>query len=176
MNLIVFALFGTAVFLLGHLILAVIIYLKHCDPNATYGLYAIRDRIIGASVFDGVPRNDPWLVPLYDGVNAVLRVSNIFAGPGEGWAIAKETGKWLAVRSESTDTDSVFPSTPPLEPLMPIVEDLMGALDHLINQHGGWVLLRVARTKEKLRIQKVKAKAEELKRALQESHVQLVPA
>jgi hypothetical protein len=39
------------IFLLGVLVIALAVTMRHGDPSATYQLYAIRDKLIDSSVF-----------------------------------------------------------------------------------------------------------------------------
>src|SRR5579862_6372992 len=78
---------GAVIYTAGLLIVAIGVTMRHGDPNATYRLYAIRDRLIESVVFKGVDRENPWLVALYENVNCVLLHSNLLGGP-TGWSLA----------------------------------------------------------------------------------------
>lgn len=60
--------------------IALAITLRHGDPNARYGLYAVRDKLIDACVLRGISRTHPWLDSLYDDVNSVLAHSKMLRG------------------------------------------------------------------------------------------------
>jgi hypothetical protein len=55
--LILLAEVALAIFLLGVLAIAWAVTMRHGDPSATYQLYAIRDKLIGSSVFSGVAKD-----------------------------------------------------------------------------------------------------------------------
>lgn len=61
-----------AIFLLGALVTTVGITMRHRDSSATYKLDAVRDRLVGTCVFDGVPRDNQWLETLYSNLSSIL--------------------------------------------------------------------------------------------------------
>jgi hypothetical protein len=61
-----------AFFLFGSLVTAAGVKMKHGDSSATYKLSAIRDRLVGICVFEGVARNNEWLEILYSNVSSIL--------------------------------------------------------------------------------------------------------
>lgn len=64
-----------AIFLFGGAVTAVGVTMKHRDSSATYKLDAVRDKLVGMCVFDGVARDNQWLEILYSNVSSILRKS-----------------------------------------------------------------------------------------------------
>lgn len=62
-----------AIFLFGGIVTAVGVTMKHRDSSATCKLDAVRDKLVGLCVFDGVPRDNQWLEILYSNVSSILR-------------------------------------------------------------------------------------------------------
>lgn len=148
-----------AVFLLGVLLIAVSVTMRHGDPSATYKLYAVRDRLINASVFEGVPRNDPWLETLYTNVNSILLHSNLLGGP-KGWPLAVVVGHYQATNPQSAKKLLPLPADNEEcpAPIRAVNADLRSALTHLAYHHMGLYLQMNAHDKEQKRIQREKAK------------------
>ena len=119
-----FALGTMLVFLVGVLVIAKVVAVRHADQAASYDLFAVRDRLVGAVVFDGVPRDDAWLQGLYTSVNAILTGSNLIAGPGRGWTRAHFVGRALAGTTRLRVDPPSLPTTPPPRQLLPIVDSL----------------------------------------------------
>jgi hypothetical protein len=158
--LILLAVTVPAIFLLGVLVITVIITMRHGDPSACYQLYTIRDRLIDASVFEGVPRDNPWLEALYENVNSILLHSNLLGGP-KGWPVAVAVGHYQA------NNPSVGKKLLPLpkndggcpEAIRAIRPDLQAALRHLSCHHLGIYLQIDARERAEKRMQREKAKS-----------------
>jgi len=158
--LILAAAVGLAIFLFGVLVIAIIVTMRHGDPSACYKLYAIRDRLIDASVFEGVPRDDPWLEALYENVNSILLHSNILGGP-KGWSIAVAVGEYQGSNPNSGKKLRELPkdeSNCP-EAIRELRSDLQVALQHLASNHMGLFLEIDTRERVQKRIQQEKAKS-----------------
>lgn len=56
----------------GTLLIALCLAKKHRHQSASYELRSIRSKVIGTRVFDGVPKENPWLETLYSDINIVL--------------------------------------------------------------------------------------------------------
>jgi len=148
-----------AIFLLGVLVIAVVITTRHGDPTATYKLYAVRDGLIGASVFDGVPRDNAWLNALYENVNSILTDSNLLGGP-RGWPLAVVAGEYQA--SNPNIGRGLLPLPADAEqcpaPVRVLGTELREALEFLSRNHIGLYLHKSSREREARRIQRQKAK------------------
>jgi hypothetical protein len=150
---------GLAVFLFGVLLIALTITTRHGDRSASYGLYAVRDRLIGACVFEGVPRNNPWLETLYANVNNVLLHSNLLSGP-KGWPLAVAVGQYQASRPGVATKLIPLPESdegcpPAIRALQP---ELRSALEHLSSHHLGFYLQVNAHARAQRRAQREKAR------------------
>lgn len=148
-----------AVFLMGVLLIAVLVTMNHGDPTATYQLYAIRDKLIDASVFGGIPRNNPWLEALYENVNSVLLHSNMLGGP-ERWSLAVAVGRYQASHPNSGKKLQPFPQDAEECPdeIRALVPELRNGLEHLARNHIGIYLQTNAQERWQRRIQREKAK------------------
>lgn len=145
------------IFMLGVLVIGVTVSMRHGDPSASYKLYAVRDKLVDAVIFRGVPRDDPWFDALYENVNSILMHSKLLSGP-KRWPLAVAVGEYQAKYPKSG------------KPLRPLPEDgecpeavkeigceLREALKYLTRNHTGIVLQLNARKREEMRIQKDKA-------------------
>jgi|SRR6185437_14864424 len=146
-------------FLVGMLVIAYGVTLRHGNPSATHQLYAIRDKLIEASVFEGVPRDNPWLDALYENVNSVLLHSNILGGPPR-WSLAVAVGRYQAAHPGAVKRLMPFPAGAGQCPqaIRAIAPDLKTALEHLSKNHMGVMLQMSAHAREQRRIQRQKAK------------------
>lgn len=147
------------IFLLGVLVIAYGVTLRHGDPSATYRLYSVRDKLIEASVFEGVPRDNPWLDTIYENVNSVLLHSNMLQGPPH-WSLAVAVGRYQAAHPDAMKKLSPFPSDagPCPQPIRALAPDLKTALEHLSRNHVGVMLQMGAHEREQRRIQRQKAR------------------
>jgi hypothetical protein len=147
------------IFLLGVFVIAKAVTLRHGDPSATYQLYAVRDRLIEASVFEGVSRDNPWLDALYENVNSVLLHSNMLGGPPH-WSLAVAVGRYQAAHPGKHKKLIPFPADEQKCPreIRAISSDLRTALEHLSKNHMGVMLQMSAHEREQRRIQREKAK------------------
>lgn len=147
------------IFLVGVLAIAYAVTLRHGDPSATYQLYAVRDKLIEASVFEGVPRDNPWLDSLYENVNSVLLHSNMLGGPPH-WSLAVAVGRYQAAHPGVMKKLMPFPTDAGQCPqaLRAIAPNLKTALEHLSKNHVGVILQMSAHEREQRRIQRQKAK------------------
>jgi len=147
------------VYMAGLLIVAIGVTARHGDPSATYRLYSIRDQLIAAVVFNGVDRENPWLVALYENVNRVLLHSNLLGGPS-GWSRAAEVGH---SRGNSPGKSTLQPFPPDSEAcpeqLRALTPELRAALEHLLRNHLGFGIYLSAREKIRRRSQQESAKA-----------------
>jgi len=157
MNLLIFGLIVLCVFFIGVFVMAVIINTKYGDDSASYKLFAIRDRLIHAVVFQGVSRDDPWLDTLYDNVNSLLVHSNLLAGPSN-WRLAREVGKHFANYPDAGKRLKEPPKAPIPNELRPILDDLDKALCELLENHIGIIFQLSAHRREQRRIQREKAR------------------
>jgi len=136
--ILVFCLSVLAVFGLGTLVIAVVLHVKHNDTRAAYPLFAVRDALIESVVFKEVPRNDPWVESLYEGLNGVLKNSNLVAGPDGGWERATYMGVRIARNPSCARHFPEFPdSVAPPEQLAPVLEQLGKAIEQFIQNHHG---------------------------------------
>ncbi len=158
MTLLLFGLGLLAVFLFGVLIIAFAIRTRYGDQIASYPLYAVRDEIVDAVVFKGVPRNDPWVESLYEGLNAVLHNSHVVAGP-ERWPLATKIGTFLGSHPEAGVPFPDFPRhQPPPKALEPVIAQLLRALRDFLGQHQGMRLQLNAANKQRARVQRERAR------------------
>lgn len=149
---------GLSVFLFGTLVVALVVTTRHGDPTASYKLFAVRDALVGAVVFGGVRRNNPWLEALYDNVNSILLHSNLVSGP-ERWPIAVLLGRYEARRpGPSRNLVRLQDELECPNELRPVRHELQAALRHLLGNHMGIFLQISARQREERRIQREKAK------------------
>lgn len=125
------------IFLLGVLVIAYGVTLRHGDPSATYRLYSVRDKLIEASVFEGVPREGP-----------------------PHWRLAIAVGRYQAAHSDAMKKLMPFPADaePCPQPIRALAPDLKSALEHLARNHIGVMLQMSAHEREQRRIQRQKAK------------------
>lgn len=148
-----------ATFLFGVLVIALIIRIRHGDLSATHKLYAVRDDLISACVFAGVPRDNPWLETLYINVNSVLLHSNLLGGP-RGWPLAVALGQVQA--SKFCDAKQLVPLPRNGEKcptaILALEPALRNALEHLSVHHLGLFLQVNAHNREQRRLQREKAK------------------
>lgn len=147
------------VFLFGVFVIASIVATRHGDPSACYRVYAVRDCLIHAVVFQGVPRDDPWLDSVYENVTSVLIHSSLLGGP-RGWPRAVAVGHYQAAHPNSGKKLKPFPasfeSCP--EPVRALGGELRSALEHLVSNHLGLSLQIDAKEREHRRIQREKAR------------------
>lgn len=132
-------------FLLGVLGIALAVTLRHGDPSATYGLYAVRDKLMDACVLKGIARANPWLDSLYENVNSVLVHSNMLSGPAR-WSFA------LALKPLPRD-----PGRCP-EPVRSLIPEIRTALERMSGSPIGVMLQMNARERGERRIQREKAR------------------
>jgi len=123
-----------AIFLFGGLATALGITLRHRDSSAAYRLDAVRDRLVGLCVFDGVPRDNQWLDILYSNVSSVLR---------------KDARKL----SPLPEGEKCPPEICALQP------DLRDALEHLLRHHKGTFLRMSSHARQQRRIQLEQARS-----------------
>jgi len=121
-----------AVFLFGALVTAVGVTMRHRGSSATYRLDAVRDRLISACVFDGVPRDNQWLETLYSNVSSILL----------------QDARKLEPLPESEEC-------PP--EIFALQADLREALEQLSRHHTG-PFLRSSRERRQKRLQREQAK------------------
>lgn len=147
------------IFLIGVLVIAYGVTLRHGDPSATYQLYAVRDRLVEAAVFEGVPRDNPWLDALYENVNCVLLHSNMLGGPPR-WFLAVAVGRYQAAHPGALKKLIPLPTDGEQCPqaVRSIASDLKMALEHLSRNHVGVMLQMTSREREQRRIQRQKAR------------------
>ncbi|HEV2270298.1 MAG TPA: hypothetical protein VGR92_12625 [Steroidobacteraceae bacterium] len=147
------------IFLVGVLVIACAVTLRHGDPSATYQLYAVRDRLIEASVFEGVPRDNPWLNTLYENVNSVLLYSNMLGGPPH-WSLAVAVGRYQAAHPGAVRELMPFPADAGHCPqaVRAVAPNLKRALEHLSKNHMGVMLQMSSHEREQRRIQRQKAR------------------
>jgi hypothetical protein len=144
---------GAVIFTAGLLAIAVSVTMRHGDPTATFELDAIRDRLIDSVVFQGVDREDPWFVALYENVNRVLLQTKLMVGP-TGWPRAAASRQ---SRVNSMDRTEVQPLPSSLEtcpePIRAITPELRAALEHLLRNHAGIGIYMTAQERRRRRLQ-----------------------
>lgn len=148
-----------ALFLLGVLGIALAVTLRHGDPSATYGLYAVRDKLIDACVFEGIARANPWLDSLHENVNSVLVHSNMLSGPAR-WSFALAVGQYQASHPNAARRLKPLPRDPGRcpEPVRALIPEIRTALERLSGSHIGVMLQMNARERGERRIQREKAR------------------
>lgn len=151
--------FAFAIFLAGALVIALAVTLRHGDPSAAYRLYAIRDKLIDACIFEGVPRDNPWLDTFYENVNSVLLHSNMLGGPSR-WSLAVAVGQYQAIHPKIINKLKSFPDDAEKcpEPIRALAPEMRSALEHLSKNHIGFLLQTDARERKQRRIQREQAK------------------
>jgi hypothetical protein len=122
-----------AFFLFGTLVTTVGVTMKHGESSATYKLGAVRDRLISTCVFDGVPRDNPWLETLYANVTSVL----------------------LQDASKLTPLPEYEKCPPEIYALQP---DLRDALEYLLHYRTGPFFRMTSRTGQQKHLQREQAK------------------
>jgi hypothetical protein len=60
------------ILLCGMLLIALVLTRLHRHPSADYELCSTRGKLIDTCIFEGVPRENPWLETLYANINSVL--------------------------------------------------------------------------------------------------------
>jgi len=152
---VVFVLVFLTVIFAGLLAMALAIDVIHGDDSATYKLFAIRDRVMGSVVFEGVERHNPWVDWMYGGLTMLLACSHVFCGPRR-WSLASMIGAKLGTMG---DQRGAFPppNTPVPEKLLPVLKDFQAALEHLMRHHIGWKVLLSSRLKAQRKEQRKRA-------------------
>lgn len=159
MSLLLYGLAVLTVFLFAVWVQAIVITDKHRDTTATYPLFAVRDSLVRAVVFEGVARDDPWLNALYEQVNMILAGSHVVSGPGNGWSHAAALGRKLGQAASDFEEPSPLPHGHPIPaPVAKILPEIDRSLTQLIRQHRGLQILineeRRTRNKERRRLAK----------------------
>lgn len=157
MSLLIFGLSVIAVFLFVVWIVAIHITMARGDDTATYKLYAVRDQLVGAVVFGGVERDDPWFDALYENVNRILTLSHFLAGPSK-WRVANKMGTLAAQKPTNNKTIKMLPPYAPPAAIAPILEVTDDALRHLIRNHFGTQVLLNAHQRELWRQKRERAR------------------
>jgi hypothetical protein len=143
---------------MGVWVIGLIVTARYGDPSASYKLYAVRDKLVGAVVFEHVERTNPWLDALYDNVNSILVHSNILSGPRR-WPLAVAAGEYMAKHPEEGKALRQLPEDSECpEALEGIEDELRDALTYLVKNHVGITLHFNARRRAERRLQKQKAK------------------
>jgi hypothetical protein len=144
---------GAAIFTAGLLTIVVSVTMRHGDPTATFELDAIRDRLIDSVVFQGVDREDPWFVALYENVNRVLLETKLMGDPTAWSGAAAST----LSRANPMDLTEIQPLPNSLEtcpaPIRAITPELRAALEHLLRNHVGIGIYMTAQERRRRRLQ-----------------------
>ncbi len=158
MNLLILILSVMVVFLVGAWLLVKLLVDMYGDSTASYGLFAVRDRLIRAVVFDGVDRDDPYFSELYRSVNDVLMHSNLISGPA-GWCVAPKVGEYLVANpKEGRPIYSLLKGGVPPQPLIKVLDEMYDALTHMLDNHNGFMLQVSGQRRAERRMQKEEAK------------------
>jgi hypothetical protein len=147
-----------AVFMAGLLIEALIFRAMHADPPSMYRLFAVRDRLIRAVIEGKIKRHEPHFSALYRNVNILIAGCRRFNGPN-GWSLAEIDGRHLAHSLGQRIELSGIPRGSVPASLEPIILQLRGALEHIVDHHFGLNVLIDANRRESARIQQARAKA-----------------
>lgn len=138
---------------------ALLLQIRQHDRAAAYPLFAIRDRIVAAVVFDGVSRDDPWVQASYGHCVSLLRGCAILDGP-KGWARASAIGRHIAKSASQAQSRAAFPVHEPIpEPLRPVLEDFRGVIESVSKQHIGVGVLYGSEARERRQKQVEEARA-----------------
>ena len=117
----------------------------------------VRDSLIDAVVFKGVPRDDPYFEATYDNVCSILVHSNLLSGP-DRWDLAERVGEYLANHPNKVRSLHPWPTEGmPPEHLLPVMKELSDALDYLLTRHIGFVVQMHASLRQQRKLQKEKA-------------------
>ena len=175
MTLVIFSLVVVNLMLGGALVIAKLLAVRHGDTTAAYPLFAVRDQLIRAVVVDAVPRNDPWLVALYGGVNSILVHSNLISGP-DGWPDAVAAGRLMVTEPRLFNSLPTLPDAPVPSALVSVLPGLDQALTDLTAKHFGFALQRSASQRELMKQQRdlQMQKATQLRASLRSHVPQLV--
>lgn len=148
-----------AIFLAGTLVIVLAVTMRHGDPTAMYKLYAVRDKLVEATVFKGIDRENPWLDSLYENTNRVLLHSNSLGGPS-GWPLAAAAGHYQADHADTGMKLKPFPASNEECPvaIRELVPDLRMALEHLVRNHLGIGIQMNAQERVQKRMQRKAAK------------------
>lgn len=121
------------IFLCGTLLVALGVRMRYRYPNASYELSSLRAKLIDTCIFEGVPRENPWLETLY------ANVSNVLIHPERNLI--------------PLPNDEACPA--PIRALQP---ELRNALQHLSRYRLGLRLKMGARERLRNRLQREKAR------------------
>lgn len=148
-----------ATFLFGVLVIALIVTTRHADLSATYKLRAVRDDLINACVFAGVPTNNPWLEALYENVNSIL-LHSCLPGGQQRWPPAIAFGQFQASNPFGAKQLVPLPRNGEKCPtaIRALEPALRSALEDLSTHHLGLFLHVDAHSREQRRLQREKAK------------------
>jgi len=147
-----------AIFLGVTLVMVSFLTRSYGDASALYKLYAVRDKLVGSVVFDGVERDGKFFDALYNNVNSLVAASKCLSG-AEAWPIAAKAGKHLASRKcDASECDPLIPDDAMPEKLAPIIDDLNTALGYMLENHMGICILFSSKAREQRKIQKAKAR------------------
>jgi hypothetical protein len=149
---------GFAIFMAGLLIEALLFRAIHADPPSMYRLFAVRDNLIRVVIEGKVERQEPHFAAIYRNVNILIAGCRRLSGP-DGWSLAKIDGKHLAHRRAEYIELADLPRDALPASLEPIILQLRGALEHIVDHHFGLNVLIDASRRESARIQKSRARA-----------------
>lgn len=156
---------ATALLMAGLLTEALIFRAIHADLPSIYKLFALRDKLVRLVIEGKIDRHEPHFDALYTNVTLLLESSRSISGP-HGWHVAEAQGKYLAHDPGVARTPAVPPDRTMPESLLPVIEELRAALEHLIDNHLGVLVQLNSHRREAARIQRAQAKAL-LKRVLE---------
>jgi hypothetical protein len=166
MAFLIFALTCLCVFMMALLIAAAVLHFRSSDTSSLYGLYAARDALIGAVVFGGVNRDDPWFSNLYGRTNRILRGMSCITGP-QKWKHAIEAGQISGANGQPEAQERLPSCTAPPPQFDPIIQQIEAGLDLLLATHVGWHLFCSAEARSKVKLQRRHAR--EFKKALRDA-------
>ena len=137
------------------LLIAVRLTMRYGDPNTIYELYAVRDKLASACLFEGVSRDDPWLKTLHQNVNSVLLHSNLPGGLRGGALPGTTEGSQRGSRQTliPLPDNETCPAA-----ICELRDDLQTALEHLSRNHLPSYLQMNSHERAERRLQREKAK------------------
>jgi hypothetical protein len=148
---------ATALLMAGLLIEACIFRALHSDAPSTYKLYAVRDHLMRLVVDGKIARNEPHFDALYCNVNILLKGCRRLSGQN-GWSVAKQDGRHLARHPDDHVELAEFPRDSVPKTLVPVLDELRVALQHVVANHFGLSVVMNERRRELGRMQKERAR------------------
>jgi len=146
-----------AVLMAGLLVEAVIFRLRYDDRSFTDQLSSVRDKLIGLVVAGEIDRDEPHLVAIYRNVSILLSGCGRPCGYHE-WRGVEAEGSRSADNREEYVRLSQLPRSELPPPLVPVVDELRVALEHIVARLDLNALMN-GRAREQSRLHKARATA-----------------